>query len=62
MKSLYNINGKVKNKVQEKVKLILKRETGEVSLLVFITIITFVIILAGVYFTTTTMTKTRLRK
>lgn len=47
-------------KVENKVKVILKEEKGAASLLVFITILAFVIILAVSYFTLTGMRKSQL--
>lgn len=46
--------------MESKVKVILKEEKGAASLLVFITILTFVIILAVSYFTVTGMRKSQL--
>lgn len=40
----------------------LEEEKAAVSLLVFITVMSFVIILTGAYFTVTTLRKSRVRK
>lgn len=53
---------KVLAKVKSKFKEILKEERGAVTVLVFITILTFVVILLGAYLTVTTMRKSRVRK
>lgn len=53
---------KVLAKVKNKFKEILKEERGAVTVLVFITILTFVVILLGAYLTVTTMRKSRVRK
>lgn len=47
--------------MENKFKLILKNEKGAVSLLVFITILTFAVILLGAYLTVTTMRKSQLQ-
>ncbi len=48
--------------MKNKFKEILKEEKGAVTVLVFITILTFVVILLGAYLTVTTMRKSRDRK
>lgn len=53
---------KVLTKVKNKYKEILKEERGAVTVLVFITILTFVVILLGAYLTVTTMRKSRAKK
>lgn len=47
--------------MKNSVKILLKQEKGAVSLLVFITIMTFVVILLGAYLTVTTMRKSQLQ-
>ena len=47
--------------MKNKIEVILKNERGAVSVLVFITILTFVIVLLGSYLTVTTMKKTGLQ-
>lgn len=48
--------------MENRTKKVLKQEKGAVAVLVFITILTFVVILLGAYLTVTTMRKSRFRK
>lgn len=48
--------------MQKNITKMLKKENGAVSLLVFITVLSFVTILTGAFITVTTLRKSRIRK
>ncbi|MCI8362060.1 MAG: hypothetical protein HFJ41_02800 [Clostridia bacterium] len=48
--------------MQKNIRKMLKEENAAVSLLVFITVLSFVTILTGAFLTVTTLRKSRLRK
>lgn len=48
--------------MKKNIREMLKKENAAVSLLVFITVLSFVTILAGAFITVTTLRKSRIRK